>query len=95
MKTEKEIEAYLVGAVRAMGGIAYKFVSPAHRGVSDRVAVLPGGIVWFVELKTETGRLSPLQEIFRSDMQRLHQNYACLYGKAEVDNWVAYVTGDD
>ena len=62
MKTEKEIEAYLVGAVRAMGGIAYKFTSPAHRGVSDRVVVLPEGIVWFVELKTETGRLSPLQD---------------------------------
>ena len=95
MKTEKEIEAYLVGAVRAMGGTAYKFVSPAHRGVSDRVVVLPEGVVWFVELKTETGRLSPLQEIFRNDMRRLNQHYACLYGKADVDNWVACVTGDD
>jgi len=95
MKTEKEIEAYLVAGVKAMGGIAYKFVSPAHRGVSDRVVVLPEGIVWFVELKTEAGRLSPLQEIFRSDMRRLHQNYACLYGKADVDNWVTYVKGNE
>jgi hypothetical protein len=48
-----------------------------------------------VELKTEAGRLSPLQEIFRNDMRRLHQNYACLYGKADVDNWVTYVKGGE
>lgn len=95
MKTEKEIEAYLVGAVRAMGGIAYKFVSPAHRGVSDRVVCLPEGVVWFVEVKTKLGYLSPLQRVFRDDMQRLHQNYACLYGKADVDNWVTYVKGGE
>jgi len=63
--------------------------------VSDRVVVLPEGIVWFVELKTEAGRLSALQEIFRNDMRRLHQNYACLYGKADVDNWVVYVKGGE
>lgn len=95
MKTEKEIEAHFVAAVKAMGGVAYKFVSPAHRGVSDRVVALPDGTVWFVELKTETGRLSPLQEIFRLEMNRLQQNYACLYGKADVDNWVTYVKGGE
>ena len=95
LRTEKEVEAYLVGAVRAMGGIAYKFTSPAHRGVSDRVVVLPEGIVWFVELKTETGKLSPLQQIFREDMRRLRQNYVCLYGKKDVDYWVTYVKGGE
>ena len=37
--------------VKDIGGIAYKFVSPAHRGVADRLVVLPGGVVWFVEVK--------------------------------------------
>jgi hypothetical protein len=95
MKTEKEIEAYLVGAVRAMGGTAYKFVSPAHRGVSDRVVVLPGGRVWFVEVKTKAGYLSPLQRVFRDDMSLMGCNYACLYGEADVDNWVVYVKGGE
>jgi hypothetical protein len=95
MKTEKEIEAYLVGAVRAMGGIAYKFTSPAHRGVSDRLVVLPGGRVWFVEVKTKSGYLSPLQRVFRDDMSLMGCNYCCLYGKADVDNWVVYVKGGE
>ena len=85
---EKDVEAYLLGAVRSLGGRAYKFTSPAHRGVSDRIVVLPGGAVWFVEVKTDTGRLSPLQEIFRREINRLGGNYVCVYGKGDVDQWM-------
>ena len=84
---EKQIEAYFVKKVKDMGGIAYKFTSPAHRGVADRVVVLPGGAVWFVEIKAEGGRLSELQKIFQSDMARLGQRYACLWSKDQVDGW--------
>ena len=48
---ESEIEARLVRGVKALGGVAYKFVSPGNVGVPDRVVVLPGGRVIFVELK--------------------------------------------
>lgn len=91
---EKEVEAYLVKQVEGRGGKAYKFVSPAHRGVADRVVVLPGSpaaAVWFVEVKTETGRLSPLQEVFRREINRLGGNYVCVYGKAGVDQWMGAV----
>ena len=85
---EKNIEAHLVKSVRRIGGIAYKFVSPAYRGVADRVVCLPGGVVWFVELKTEGGRLSPLQKVFADDMARLGQKYVCLWSKEQVDEWI-------
>lgn len=85
---EKQIEAYFVKKVKDLGGIAYKFVSPARRGVSDRVVVLPGGVVWFVELKAPGGRLSPLQKVFQSEMGRLGQKYACLWSKDHVDGWI-------
>ena len=78
--------------VKDIGGIAYKFVSPAHRGVADRLVVLPGGQVWFVEVKTDTGKLSPLQETFRKDINALGANYVCLYGEADVHLWLAYVS---
>jgi len=91
---EKEIEAYLSAQVKARGGRSYKFVSPAHRGVSDRIVIMPGAskqpaVVWFVEVKTEVGRLSPLQEIFRRDINNLGGNYMCVYGKKDVDLWLA------
>lgn len=85
---ERSIEAYLVQRVRAAGGAAYKFVSPAQRGVADRIVCLPDGSTWFVELKAPTGRLSPLQEVFAAEMARLHQNYACLWSKEDVDEWI-------
>ena len=85
---EKEVEAYLVRRIKERGGVAYKFTSPAHRGVADRLIVLPGGQVWFVEVKTETGRLSKLQEVFRSEINTLGGNYICVYGNKEVDQWL-------
>ena len=85
---EKNIEAHLVKRVKEIGGIAYKFVSPAHRGVADRVVCLPNGVVWFVELKAPSGRLSPLQKVFEDDMARLRQRYVCLWSKEQVDVWV-------
>ena len=48
---EREIEKYLVDMARAQGGMALKFVSPGCTGVPDRVVILPGGRVGFLELK--------------------------------------------
>lgn len=84
---ERDIERYFVKRVEALGGVAYKFSSPSHRGVADRVVCLPGGRVWFVELKAPAGRLSPLQRVFASDMAALGQNYTCLWSKEDVDAW--------
>lgn len=48
---EREIEKYLVDRVKGMGGMAFKFVSPGCTGVPDRLVVLPGGKIGFLELK--------------------------------------------
>lgn len=49
--SEKSIEDYLRLQVKRMGGRAYKFSSPGNAGVPDRLVVLPGGKIAFVELK--------------------------------------------
>lgn len=59
--TEAQIEAQLVKMVRNRGGLCYKFVSPGMPGVPDRIIIMPGGRVFFVELKTEVGRLAGIQ----------------------------------
>ena len=84
---EKDIERYLVAEVRKRGGEAYKFVSPAQRGVADRIVVMPGR-VWFVELKRPGGKLTPLQERFRDRMLQLLQYHIVLSSKDEVDQWL-------
>ncbi len=61
MERERDIERWLRCRIRRMGGRFMKFVSPGEDGVPDRIAVMPGGRVWFVELKTDNGRLTSIQ----------------------------------
>lgn len=86
---EKEIEKYFVWTVERAGGKTYKFKSPTQRGVSDRIACMPDGSTWFVELKTKDGRLSPLQKQFANDVIALQQKYACLWTKEQIDEWIS------
>jgi hypothetical protein len=90
---EKQIEAYLVRRVKALGGVAYKFTSPAHRGVADRIVVLPGGRVWFVEVKQMGGRLSPLQRVFADEIAALGCDYRIVWSKEDVDAFIAAISG--
>jgi hypothetical protein len=60
---EKEIEKKLRKAVEAAGGKCVKWVSPGWAGVPDRLVLLPGGLIVFVETKRpKGGQLSKLQE---------------------------------
>lgn len=58
---EKDIEKWIRQQIENMGGKFMKFVSPGNNGVPDRIAIMPGGHIWFVELKTDTGELAPIQ----------------------------------
>jgi hypothetical protein len=89
---ERDIERYLVRRTIEQGGVAYKWVSPGRVGVADRIVMLPGGVVWFVELKTVKGRLSPLQQVFAADMRRMGMNYIVIRSKEEVDQWILDLT---
>ena len=70
---EKEIEKILVDEVKRLGGRAYKWASPGNDGVPDRIVILPDTRVIFVELKTDTGVLSPLQKIQIDRLKKLGQ----------------------
>ncbi|MDN7916604.1 hypothetical protein QZM99_00670 [Burkholderia gladioli] len=68
---EKTVEAYLVERVRALGGTAYKFTSPARASVPDRIVILPPGRIFFVELKRPGGKLTRGQEREHEHLRRL------------------------
>jgi hypothetical protein len=86
---ESEVELYFVWAVLSLGGISYKFKSPNQRGVADRIACLPNGDTWFVELKTKGGKLSELQKLYAKNMEKLNQKYTVLWSKDQIDEWRA------
>ncbi len=85
---EREIEKKLVDGVRKLGGRAYKFVSPGNDGVPDRIVVLPGRSPKFIELKTETGRLSSLQNVQIKRLKDLGQDVRVLYGLEDVKRFL-------
>lgn len=91
---EREIEKKLVDGVRKLGGRAYKFVSPGNDGVPDRIVVLPGISPVFVELKTETGRLSSLQNVQIKKLKDLGQDVRVLYGLEDVKRFLEEIQNE-
>lgn len=59
--TESQIEKKLVAYCRKRGIYTRKFVSPANRGVPDRV-IVGNGRVLFLELKREGNKPTELQK---------------------------------
>ena len=47
--------------VKKIGGLALKFVSPGFDGVPDRIVLLHGGKIGFVEVKAPGEKPRPLQ----------------------------------
>ena len=58
---ERDIERKLVMETVHRGGVALKFVSPGCIGVPDRIVLLPGGQLGFVELKAPGQQPRPIQ----------------------------------
>lgn len=59
---ERVIESRLRQEAKKRGGMALKFVSPGMNGVPDRIVLLPGGKMAFVELKAPGKVPRALQE---------------------------------
>ena len=68
---EKEIEKKLTQAVKNMGGICPKLVSPGFDGMPDRIVLLPKGRMAFVEVKAPGERPRPLQMARHRLLRRL------------------------
>ena len=84
---ETRIEARLVWGVRSLGGRVEKLL-PSRSGLPDRLVLLPGGRVCFIELKAADGRLAPLQRHWREKARQLGTDVAVLSSYAEVDRWL-------
>ncbi len=92
---EKEIEKILVLEVKKLGGRAYKWVSPGNDGVPDRIVIFPGRQPVFVELKTDTGKLTALQKVQIDRLRSLGQDARVVRGAAGVKAFLEELKGGD
>jgi len=67
MTVEKLLERRLCRWVKKTGGLAIKFFCPTFTGLPDRILLLPGGKIEFVELKS-TGKKQSPRQVFVADM---------------------------
>lgn len=89
-KLERDIERALVFRVKQRGGFCLKWVCPGWAGVPDRIVLLPGGRIVFVELKRpEGGRLSELQKWWAKKLIGLGFNYWAIWDKADLEQFMA------
>jgi hypothetical protein len=77
-----------VKGIRERHGVCDKVTSLGRRGFFDRIAVLPGGRVFFVELKRpKGGRLSPHQRDRHDDYALCGAVVVVLHSREQVDHF--------
>lgn len=91
---ESKLEKSLSAKVKKAGGLCYKFVSPNNPGVPDRIFIFPNGRIIFVELKTETGRLSKIQEWQINQLRAIGCDVRVLSGSADIEQFAKEVRAD-
>nr|DAR84849.1 MAG TPA: Nuclease [Caudoviricetes sp.] len=87
---EKDIEKFLVREVKKLGGLCYKWVSPGNAGVPDRIVLLPNRPAMFVELKTDKGKLSRLQEVQIKKLRNINDQVYVLCGLEEIKEFIKW-----
>lgn len=68
---EKDIEKKLRHPIRELGGLCLKFEVPGFTGLPDRLILLPGAHVVFVETKQPGKKERPRQTLVQDILRRL------------------------
>lgn len=91
---EKTIEQKLVRTVKAAGGVALKLISPGFDGMPDRMVLMPGGHIGFVEVKAPGKNPRPLQLARHRLLRRPDFNVYVLDNEEQMDQILREIGGD-
>lgn len=68
---EKKLEINLFKLVKKLKGYALKFFCMSFTGMPDRIILMPGGRLWFVEVKDTGKKPTPRQEFVIGWLRKL------------------------
>jgi len=89
---EKQVEERLKNEVLKIGGVAKKFTSPGTAGMPDRIVILPGGRIVFVETKRPKGGVvSGLQKHQHEKLRNLGCDVRLIYNYRMIDEFIKEV----
>jgi len=88
--SEKSIEMMLVREIKKMGGLCLKLYSPWFRGMPDRMIILKGLPVRFVELKAPDTRhgLSEAQKKVHEQLRSYGVDVDLVWSKKTVKEYI-------
>ncbi len=90
---ESVIEGRLRQEAKKRGGMALKFVSPGMNGVPDRIVLMPGGKLAFVELKAPGKIPRALQEKRIGQLRKLGFSVYVLDGTERIGGILDEIQG--
>ena len=85
---KRAIERYLANKVKQLGGKSFKFVSPGNAGVPDRIVIIPGGHIFFIELKAPGKKPRKLQQVVIKQLKQLGCNVLTIDSKEQVNRFI-------
>lgn len=91
--TEKELERMLVREVKRRGGRAFKFISPGINGMPDRLVLMLGGKVGFIEVKAPGKKLRPNQIKRKNELESLGFLVYCLDDPEQIGGVLDAIEG--
>ena len=83
---ESRVEQVLREQVKARGGWAVKFL-PSVSGLPDRIILMPGGRICFVETKAPDGYVKPHQTVIHNRLRALGFEVHVLSSTDAVRAW--------
>lgn len=92
---EVTLESKLVHEVEKRGGLCWKFTSPGTVGVPDRIVITPHGMVAFVEMKSPTGKLRPIQKKRARELTERGAAWYLLKSNEDIRIFVREMFGDE
>lgn len=84
--SEKAIEKYLIEQAEANGLLCLKYSNPNMVGYPDRLLVLPGGSVVWVELKSKGRKPTKIQQIRIAGLRRRGHYVWVIDNRKSVDS---------
>ena len=88
---ERDVESYLVRKLGEIGLPCIKFVPDGKVGMPDRIVLLPGGYVHWVELKTDSGRLEEIQKLQHRKLEAQGHRVSVIWNRDQVDQLVEWL----
>ena len=89
---ESAVERYLHDEFVKLGGTTRKWVSPGRVGVPDRICILPMGRIYFVEVKTDTGKMTMRQDREAESLKVLGCKVFTVWGVKGVNQLIWAIT---